>query len=62
MGITIREMIEKLEEMAKVHGDDKPVCTYDNYLENEGWDYEQKDLYMKPRVLLDEEMDVILIR
>ena len=62
MGITIREMIEKLEEMAKVHGDDKPVCTYDAYLANEGWDYEQKDLYMKPRVLLDEEMDVILIR
>jgi hypothetical protein len=62
MGITIREMIEKLEEMAKVHGDDKPVCTYDAYLEAEGWDYEQKDLYMKPRVFLDDEMDVLLIR
>lgn len=62
MTMTIREMIEKLEEMAKVHGDDKPICTYDDLLEAEGWDYKEEDLYKQPKVVFDEGMDVLLIR
>lgn len=60
--MTIREMIEQLEAMAKEHGDDARVCTYDEYTANEGWGYKEEDLYLDAEVEYDEEMGVILVR
>ena len=35
--MTVKEMIEKLEELRKVYGDDIEVCYLDTYDESEGW-------------------------
>lgn len=35
--MTVKEMIEKLEELRKIYGDDIEVCYLDTYDESEGW-------------------------
>lgn len=35
--MTVKEMIEKLEELRKIYGDDIEVCYLDTYNESEGW-------------------------
>ena len=44
---TLRDFINKLEQLAKEHGDNIPVCTYDEYTANEGWEYKEGDLYLE---------------
>jgi hypothetical protein len=60
--MTIRKMIERLEELAQQYGDDMRVCVYDDYTANEGWDFEEEDLYTDARAKYDTDMNVILIR
>lgn len=44
---TIKEFIDELQVLAKEYGEDIPVCVYDEYTANEGWDYTEGDLYGK---------------
>jgi hypothetical protein len=47
-GKTVREFIEELEVLAKKYGDDMPVCLYDDYTADEGYDYKLGELYLIP--------------
>jgi hypothetical protein len=60
--MTIRKMIERLEELAQQYGDDMRVCVYDDYAANEGWGLEEEDLYTDARAKYDTDMNIILIR
>lgn len=60
--MTIREMITALEALAAQHGDDTRCTVYDDYTANEGWDFEEEDLYLDADPMFDEEMQVIVIR
>ena len=46
---TLANLIAELNALAKKYGDNIPVFVYDEYLANEGWDYETIDLYQAPR-------------
>jgi hypothetical protein len=59
--MTIRELITTLEGLAETHGEETLVAVYDDYTANEGWDYEEEDLYCTPRPALDDEMGVIVL-
>lgn len=41
---TLKEMIAKLQKLAKEYGENTEVYIYDEYTANEGWDYEEQDL------------------
>ena len=43
--MTISEMIEKLKAILVTEGDIR-VTVYDEYTANEGWDYEESDLWL----------------
>lgn len=45
--MTITELINKLEQLKAQEGDIR-VCVYDEYTANEGWDFEEEDLYQSP--------------
>ena len=43
--MTISKMIEKLNAILATEGDIR-VTVYDDYTANEGWDYEESDLWL----------------
>lgn len=45
--MTITELINKLEQLKAQEGDIR-VCVFDEYTANEGWDFEEEDLYQNP--------------
>lgn len=59
--MTIREMIAALEELAAQYGDDTRCTIYDEYTANEGWGFEEEDLYIDAAPEFDEEMQVVVI-
>ena len=50
--MTISKLIEKLEEIKATKGDIK-VAIFDEYKANEGWGYEEKDLWYDPQIGLE---------
>lgn len=43
---TVKELITDLQKLAEQYGDDMPVCVYDDYTANEGYNFTEGDLYM----------------
>ena len=43
--MTLKEMIAKLQKLAQEHGEDTKVYIYDEYTANEGYGYEEEELY-----------------
>ena len=48
--MTVKEMIKKLQELEAQGLGDTRVVVYDEYTANEGWDYEEDDLYVTAAV------------
>lgn len=59
--MTIREMINNLEALAKTYGDNTPCTIYDEYTAAEGWGYEEKDLYIPAEPTYNDKMKVVVI-
>lgn len=47
---TLRAFINELEQIAKEYGDNIPVCVYDDYTANEGWNHKEGDYYLRADV------------
>ena len=60
--MTIREMITALEGFAAQYGDDTRCTVYDEYTAEEGWDFEEEDLYIDASPIYAKDMQVVLIR
>lgn len=60
--MTIREMINELEELAKQHGDNTRCAIHNEYTAEDNWGSKGEDLYIDALLEFDEKKQVVVIR